>query len=93
MARVTEQTVDHLARLARLSLTEQERARFTGQLESILEYADQLSAIDVADVPPMTHAGMREGLREDEPTPSLEQPLQGAPDASSGFFRVPRVLG
>ena len=93
MARVTEQTVDHLARLARLSLTDDERQRFSGQLESILEYAEQLAGIDVEGVPPMTHAGVRDALRPDEPRPSLTSPLDGAPDAAAGFFRVPRVLG
>ena len=95
MARVTAETVDHVARLARLSLSDDERQTFAGQLERILEYADQLAALDTTGVEPMTHVAVREALREDTPEPGLAPAvaLAEAPDANTGFFRVPRILG
>jgi len=94
MARVTEQTVDHVARLARLSLTDDERRVFARQLEEILEWAESLQALDTSAVPPMSHPREAEALREDTPRASLdrEQAFAAAPDAQDGLFRVPRVI-
>jgi aspartyl-tRNA(Asn)/glutamyl-tRNA(Gln) amidotransferase subunit C len=94
MARVTVETVDHVARLARLTLTDDERRTFAAQLDEILSYAEQLAALDVSGVEPMTHVGVREALRDDEPRASLprDEAQAPAPDANGGFFRVPRVL-
>jgi hypothetical protein len=55
MARVTVETVDHVARLARLSLTDEERHLFARQLEEILAWAESLQALDTSGVPPMSH--------------------------------------
>jgi len=95
MARVTEEIVDHVARLARLSLTGAERRLFTRQLEEILTWAESLQALDTADVPPMRHPRDASSLREDEPCESLARQtvLEEAPDPAEGLFRVPRVLG
>jgi aspartyl-tRNA(Asn)/glutamyl-tRNA(Gln) amidotransferase subunit C len=95
MPRVTEETVDHVARLARLSLTDEERRLFARQLEEILGWAESLSALDTSGVPPMSHPREAEVLREDEPHASLdrETAFAGAPDARDGLFRVPRVIG
>lgn len=93
--RLTPEEVEHVALLGRLKLTEEERARFTTQLNSILEYFEQLQQIDTAGVPPMSHAvALTNVLREDEPQPSLtpEEALQNAPDREDDFFRVPRVI-
>ncbi|MGD0112123.1 MAG: Asp-tRNA(Asn)/Glu-tRNA(Gln) amidotransferase subunit GatC [Armatimonadota bacterium] len=92
---LTPEEVEHVALLARLELTEEERERFTSQLNSILEHFEQLRGIDTAGVPPMSHAiAMANVLREDEPTPSLspEDALRNAPDRSDDCFRVPRVI-
>jgi aspartyl-tRNA(Asn)/glutamyl-tRNA(Gln) amidotransferase subunit C len=95
MAKVTVETVDHVARLARLSLTDEERALFTRQLQEILAYAESIQALDTQGVPPMSHARISERLREDEAGASLsrEQALAQAPDGADRLFRVPRVIG
>ena len=95
MPRVTVETVDHVARLARLSLTDEEKRLFARQLEEILAWAESLQALDTSDVPPMSHPREISSLREDEPRESLERAtvLEGAPDPAEGLFRVPRVMG
>jgi len=94
MPRVTEETVDHVARLARLSLSDEERRLFARQLEDILAWADSLQALDTSDVPPMSHPREAEALREDEPRDGLDRQaaLEAAPEAADGLFRVPRVI-
>ncbi len=95
MARVTVETVDHVARLARLSLTAEERETFAHQLEQVLTYAESIQELDTAEVPPMRHALAGGGFRPDVPHESLERErvLASAPDAAEGLFRVPRVIG
>jgi len=95
MARITVEALEHLARLAHVSLTAEERETFTRQLQEILTYAESIQALDTGGVEPMSHAGPRSPLREDEAEPSLprEDALRDAPDAADGLFRVPRILG
>jgi len=95
MSRVTEETVGHVARLARLSLTEEERRLFARQLEEILAWAESLQALDTSGVPPMSRPREAESWREDEPRASFdrETAFATAPDAADGLFRVPRVIG
>ena len=95
MARVTVETVEHVARLARLSLTAEERETFARQLDQILVYAESIQALDTASVEPMSHALASDMVREDVPAPSLDRArvLEAAPDAAENLFRVPRVLG
>jgi len=95
MPRVTADIVDHVARLARLSLTEEERQTFARQLDHILAYAESIQSLDTSDVPPMSHAGGSEALREDTPREGLprERTLAAAPDPADGLFRVPRIIG
>ena len=95
MPPVTAATVDHVARLAHLSLTAEERESFARQLEQVLAYAESIQALDVTGVEPMSHAAARETFREDVVRQSLprDAALAAAPDAGDGLFRVPRVLG
>jgi aspartyl-tRNA(Asn)/glutamyl-tRNA(Gln) amidotransferase subunit C len=95
MARVTVDTVDHVARLAHLSLTDAERETFARQLEEILGHAESVQSLDTADVPPMSHAAQRGGFRPDVPREGLdrERVLSSAPDVAEGLFRVPKVIG
>jgi aspartyl-tRNA(Asn)/glutamyl-tRNA(Gln) amidotransferase subunit C len=95
MARVTVETVDHVARLAHVSLTGEERETFARQLDEILAYAESIQALDTADVPPMSRALAGSGFRPDVPQEGLdrERVLSSAPDAAEGLFRVPRVIG
>jgi aspartyl-tRNA(Asn)/glutamyl-tRNA(Gln) amidotransferase subunit C len=94
--RLSVEDVRHVARLARLSLDEERLARFTPQLESILDYVAKIGEADVNGVPPMAHAlPLANVLREDVVTPSLsiEQVLQNAPEIDGRFFKVPKVIG
>lgn len=94
MARVTLETVAHVARLAHLSLSEEERETFTRQLDQVLTYAEGLQALDTSGVEPMSHAQTAEIFREDTTAPGLarERVLDEAPDPADGLFRVPRVI-
>ena len=95
MARVTVETVEHVAKLASLSLTPEERETFARQLDEILAYAESIQALDTGDVEPMSHARTTEIFRPDVPQASLprERALEAAPDAADGLFRVPKVIG
>jgi aspartyl-tRNA(Asn)/glutamyl-tRNA(Gln) amidotransferase subunit C len=94
MPRVTVETVEHVARLARLSLTGEERALFARQLDGILAWAESLQSVDVTGVEPLAAAGAGD-LRADAEREGLprETALAAAPDAAEGLFRVPRVIG
>lgn len=88
-------TVEHVARLARLALTDEERERFVGQLGRILDHCARLDAVSIEGVPPTSHVlPIVNVLREDLPTPCLprDDVLAAAPAHEHGFFRVPRVL-
>jgi aspartyl-tRNA(Asn)/glutamyl-tRNA(Gln) amidotransferase subunit C len=84
----------HVAKLARLALTEEEIERFRGQLSAILEAVGKVSELDLSDVPPTSHPlDLVNVLAEDDPAPclSLEEALANAPDREGGFFGVPPV--
>jgi aspartyl-tRNA(Asn)/glutamyl-tRNA(Gln) amidotransferase subunit C len=95
MPKATVETVDHVARLARLYLTDAERQLFAKQLADILAYAESIQALDTEAVEPMSHALTAGSFREDAVRDGLkrETVLASAPDAGDGLFRVPRVLG
>lgn len=93
--RLSREQVEHVALLARLELSEEEKERYTHELNQILEHFEALQKLDTENVPPTSHAiPMTNVLREDEPRPSLprEEVLQNAPDPAEGCFRVPRVV-
>ena len=90
-----EAAVRHVARLARLKITDAEAALFASQLSKVLEYVEQLNEVDTDDVLPTAHAlPVSNVLREDVVRPSWtpDQALHNAPDCINGFFRVPKVL-
>ncbi len=94
--RLTRTDVAHVARLARLDLTEEEIGTFTGQLAAVLDHAADVAALDTAGVSPTSHAlALSNVLRADVPRPSLDrhEVLAMAPEAEDGRFRVPRILG
>jgi aspartyl-tRNA(Asn)/glutamyl-tRNA(Gln) amidotransferase subunit C len=96
--RLTRKDVDRIALLARLELSDTEKDLFIRQLTEVLEYADQIQAVDTTDVPPTSHVLSRQPVdRADEPRPGLTnaKALANAPEPSprTGLFRVPRVLG
>jgi aspartyl-tRNA(Asn)/glutamyl-tRNA(Gln) amidotransferase subunit C len=83
----------HVARLARLELTEEEVGRFSEELSKVLDWVNAIEELgDLEDVPPTSHVvNVENALRADEPRPSLpvEKALESAPDAAQGGFRVP----
>lgn len=82
----------HVARLARLELSEAEIERFAVELSHILEHIEKIERLDLDGVPPTSHVlDIVNRLRPDEPRPSLapETALAGAPDPAGGGFRVP----
>ncbi len=93
--RVTREEIAHLARLARLAVSDQELDLYAGQLSAVLDAVAQVQKAPVDDVPPTTHAvPMTNVMRPDAARLSLprETVLAGAPAAEDGRFRVPRIL-
>ncbi|MDQ7842518.1 MAG: Asp-tRNA(Asn)/Glu-tRNA(Gln) amidotransferase subunit GatC [Armatimonadota bacterium] len=92
---IDRRVVDHVARLARLELTPEERERFTRQLGALLEYFAVLQRLDTEGVAPTAHiVAMTNVLRDDTPRPGLPRDavLGGAPEQEDGFFKVPPVI-
>lgn len=92
---ITREEVAHLARLARIAMTDDELDRLAGELDVILGAVALVGEVAAADVPPMSHAvPITTVLRADEVRPSLprEEVLAMAPAAEGGRFRVPRIL-
>lgn len=86
--------IDHVARLARIDLTEDEKARMRAQLPAILEHAAKVSEVAADDVPPAAYAIPRANVyRDDEPEPCLPHAaaMQNAPAEQDGRFRVPKI--
>lgn len=93
---LTREQVEHVAKLARLSLTSEEAELFRDQLAGILGYIEKLQALDVEGVPPTTHAVEVEStpLRPDVARPSLsaDEALANAPAREGTYFLVPRII-
>ncbi len=93
--KITREEVEHVARLARLALSEDEKALMTRQMDHILGYMEKLNELDTSQVEPTSHViPMENVLREDAVRPSLSQDdaLANAPDPEPPFFRVPRII-
>jgi aspartyl-tRNA(Asn)/glutamyl-tRNA(Gln) amidotransferase subunit C len=93
--KITGAEVKHVARLARLKLSEEEVETFTGQMGAILAYIEKLNELDTDGIVPTAHAvPMENAFRDDMERPSIgvEQALTNAPDQVDGFFRVPKVI-
>ena len=89
---ITRDEVLHVARLARLELTDAEVERFREQLSAILEAVSKVSELDLSDVPPTSHPlEIANAWDEDEPRPCLphDEVFANAPDPSDGHFRTP----
>ena len=93
---VTLKDVEHIASLARLSFSEDEKVRLTEQMNEILRYMEQLNRLDTSTVEPLSHViALSNVFREDVMRPSLprEEVLLNAPSHSEEFFKVPKVIG
>ncbi|HEY3693711.1 MAG: aspartyl-tRNA(Asn)/glutamyl-tRNA(Gln) amidotransferase subunit [Pseudonocardiales bacterium] len=95
MPTISRDEVAHLARLARLAVTEEELDLFANQLEVILTSVARVGEVAAADIPPTSHAvGLTDVFRADVTRPGLtqQQALSGAYATEDGRFRVPRIL-
>jgi aspartyl-tRNA(Asn)/glutamyl-tRNA(Gln) amidotransferase subunit C len=89
---IDREQVLHVAKLARLELSEDDVQRMSSELSSILDHVERISSLDLDDVEPTSHVVALENVtRPDEPRPSLprERALEAAPDPDEGAFRVP----
>jgi aspartyl-tRNA(Asn)/glutamyl-tRNA(Gln) amidotransferase subunit C len=93
--KITVADVEHVARLARLDLTADEKTLFAGQMDAILGYVEKLKELHTDDILPTSHAvPMENAFREDRSRPSIgvEKALANAPDRAESFYRVPKVI-
>jgi aspartyl-tRNA(Asn)/glutamyl-tRNA(Gln) amidotransferase subunit C len=92
---LTREQVEHVARLARLALRDEDVERFRTQLSAVLAHIDMLNAVDTSAIPPTAQVGgLYNVARTDDPIPSLpvEAVLANAPQREDVYFRVPAVL-
>ena len=92
---LTLEEVDHIARLARLELNQEQKARYREQLSHILDYIAKLRELDTTDVPPTAGGGLaRMVLRPDQARPSLPTDvlLKSAPETEDDQFKIPPVF-
>lgn len=93
--KITREQVQHVAKLARLSLSDDEVAMFTGQMADILAYVEKLNELNTDGIVPTSHAvPMENAFRDDVVRPSIgaDAALANAPDRIADFFRVPKVI-
>lgn len=92
---ISKDEVRHIARLARLELSEEEVEKFSVQLSQILDHAAIVTSVDTDGVEPLTHAVDRRNVyREDEVLPGLarDEALANAPSREDGAFRIPPII-
>jgi len=93
--KVTEKDVEHVAKLARLGLSDDEKKLFTQQLSNILDYAETINRLDTKNVAPTSHAiPMKNIFREDKAIPceNTADILANAPASENNMFSVPKIL-
>jgi aspartyl-tRNA(Asn)/glutamyl-tRNA(Gln) amidotransferase subunit C len=93
--KITKQEVDHVAKLARLEFSEEEKDRFAEQLSNILTYMEKLNKLDTKGVEPTAHVlDIRNVMRDDVPAASLpqERALANAPEKAAGHYKVPKII-
>lgn len=91
---ITKDDVKHVAKLARLELTEEETEKYSEQLGNILKYVEQMNEVDTTGIEPMPHAvPVTNVMREDEVKyeQTKEELMKNAPYEEDGFFRVPKI--
>ena len=92
---IDRDAVDHVARLARLDLSDEDRTRMQAELSAILEHAERIQALDLDGLDPTSHpVPLTNMMRPDEVTSSLarDDALANGPDVEDGRFRVPRII-
>lgn len=92
---LTKQEVEHIARLARLELSDAEKEEYTGQLNEILHFVEKLNQLDTTGIEPTAHAiRVQNVFRPDAVHPSMdpEAALSNAPERRDNYFKVPKIL-
>lgn len=92
---LSKQEVEHIAKLARLTLTDEEKEKYSRQLSDILAYVDQLNQVDTASVDPTSQVtGLLNVMREDERVDSeIEKELVAcSPETVDGFVKIPKIF-
>ena len=93
--KISKQEVEHVAKLARLELSEPEKEKLTDQLSNILTYVETLNGLDTKGVEPTAHVlDLKNVMRDDVGVPSLprERALANAPDQAAGHYKVPKII-
>lgn len=93
--KIIKDEIEHIALLARLSLSDEEKEMFGSQLSSILEYMEKLNELDTTAVQPTSHVlSLHNVMREDLPRPSISRndALSNAPAHTENFYRVPKII-
>ena len=93
--KISKQEVEHVAKLARLELSEQEKEKLTDQLSNILTYVETLNSLDTKGVEPTSHVlDLKNVMRDDVAVQGLtqEQALANAPDKAVGHYKVPKII-
>ncbi|RJR24207.1 Asp-tRNA(Asn)/Glu-tRNA(Gln) amidotransferase subunit GatC [Candidatus Microgenomates bacterium] len=92
---LTEKEVKHIGKLSNLELSEKETQKFSAELTDILDFVENLSAVDTGETPALSNINEKTNVfREDEVRPGLtqKQALKNAKEAHKGFFKVPAIL-
>ncbi len=93
--KITRETIEHVANLARLNLTEQEKETLTTEMADVISYVDKLNELDTSNVEPKSHVmPVNNVFREDKTEKSYdrEKILANAPSKDDGCFKVPKVV-
>ena len=94
---ITKKEVDHIAKLARLGLTEKEKEKFKKELSAILDYIRQLEELDISKVQPTSHSVWMENVMREDKTRSLnpevrKKLVEAAPEKKKGYIKVKAIL-
>ncbi len=92
---VTIKDVEHIAKLAKLDFSEEEKSKFTSEFNEILAFMEKLGELDTSEVEPLSHViELHNVFREDKEKPSLptQEALKNAPAKTEQFFKVPKVI-
>lgn len=95
MTKISKKEVEHIAKLARIDLSEKEKVKFEKELSSILEFVSELQKVDTKDVKPLSQVTALENvLREDEikNQPNRDELLKNVPSQQDGFIKVKKVF-
>lgn len=93
--KITKEEIEHIALLARLSLSEEEKELFGSQLSNVLDYMEKLNELDTKDTEPTSHVlSLSNVMRNDTLRPSIlkDDALTNAPDHTDKFYRVPKII-